>query len=546
MKPEKAFWRQPEWIVAVLLTAAAVALHFHFWLHIGGLWRDEVNEVNISARHSLAEMEKDSFPLTMPLLVHLWLALGLGKNDLDLRLIGLLVGLGILAALWISMWKARRSPPLLALALFALNSSVVFFGDSLRAYGLGSLLATALTACAFVFLQQPSTTRAIWLALTAILSVQLLYHNAVLVAAICCGAWAVCWRRKDGRAALQVLLVAMVSAASLLPYAHNLIVGGGAASVLRTGVKLPRFFASYTDTLGFPLSNYIYVWALLYAAIVFRACAGFWQSAKESSQTDNHNSNADLNLFAAVALTLAVLGFPVFFWRAQLPMQSWYVLPLMAAAAVCFDVALCCRQWIWRAAMLVFVVVTAGYSFPETNKLLDGHFSNVNLYAEKLAANATPEDYLIVDPWLFGITFDYYFKGTTPWDTLPPLPDHATHRFDLVKLQLQNTNAIAPVLQKIAQTLQSGHRVWILADKGWIGTVERGAKPPPPLPPAPLPDTGWDEKPYARVWAAQMVCFVANHSTQFGKLQDLSNERFIIENVDAFVASGWNTNSVAP
>ena len=546
MKPEKAFWRQPEGIVAVLLTAAAVALHFHFWLHIGGLWRDEVNQFNISSRHSLAEMEKDSFPLIMPLLVHLWLALGLGKNDQDLRLLGLLVGLGILAALWICTWKARRSPPLLALALFGLNSSVIFFGDSLRAYGLGSLLAVALTAVAFIFLQQPSAIRAVWLALTAILSVQLLYNNAVLVAAVCFGAWAVCWRRKDGRAALQVLLVAVLAAASLLPYAPHLIAGAGVTSVLRTGVKLPRFFATYTDTLGFPLSEYIYLWALLYAAIVFRACAGLRQAAKAPGQIDARHANADLNLFAAVALTLSVVGFPVFFWRAQMPMQSWYVLSLLASAVVCFDIALSCRHWIWRAVLLVFVVVTAGFSFPETNKLLDGHFSDVNLYAEKLTANAAPKDYIVVDPWLFGITFDHYFKGATPWDTLPPLPDHATHRFDLVKLQLQNTNAIAPVLQKIAQTLQSGHHVWILADKGWFGIPGPGQGAPPSLPPAPSPKTGWADWPYTQVWAAQIACFISGHSTQFGKLQDLSRERFITEDVDAFVASGWKTNSVAP
>jgi hypothetical protein len=543
MKPEKAFLRQPEWILAVLVTTAAVVLHLHFWLQIGGLWRDEVNQVNISAKHSLAEMAKDSFPVLMPMIVHAWLALGLGHSDLNLRLIGLLVGLGILAALWLSSWKARGSPPLLGLVLFGLNSSLIFFGDSLRAYGLGSLLAAVLTATAFVFLQRPSAARAAWLALTAVLSVQLLYHNAVLVAAICFGAWAVCWRRKDGRAALQILLVAVLAAASLLPYAPNLISGAGAAAVLRTGVKLPRFFASYTDTLGFPLSEYFYIWIFLYAVIVLRACASFWQTAKTPAQTDVRDSTGDLNLFAAVALTLAVVGFPVFFWRAQLPMQSWYVLPLLASAAVCFDVALSFRHWIWRVALSVFVVVTAGYSFTETNKLLDGHFSDVNLYAEKLTANAAPKDYIVVDPWLFGITFDHYFKGATPWDTLPPLPDHATHRFDLVKLQIQNTNAIAPMLEKIAQTLQSGHQVWILADKGWFGIPAPGQGPPPSLPPAPLPDTGWADWPYTKVWAAQMACFISAHSARFGKLQDLSTERFITEDVEAFEASGWKTNS---
>ena len=66
----------------------------------------------LSGEHSLAEMEKDSFPILMPLAFHIWMALGLGNSDLNLRLFGLLVGLGILAALWVSSWKIRRAPPL--------------------------------------------------------------------------------------------------------------------------------------------------------------------------------------------------------------------------------------------------------------------------------------------------------------------------------------------------------------------------------------------------------------------------------------------------
>ena len=550
MQAKKSLLLQPEWIIAILLTAAAVLLHLFFWLHVGGLWRDEVNQVSISARHSFEEMARDSFPVLMPLTVHAWTAAGLGGSDLGLRTLGLLAGLGILAALWISNWKIRRAPPLLGLALFALNSSLIFWGDSLRAYGLGSLLAAALTASAFVFLKQPSTSRAAWLALFAILSVQFLYNNAVLVAAVCFGGWAVCWHRKDKRAALQILIVAVVSAVSLLPYMQNLIATSTNSVVLRSGVDLTRFFASYSNTLGYPFSGYTYCWLGLYISVLISARVVFHKKTEIPATTDSQASTdtartGDLNLFAAVTLTLATIGFPIFFWRAQLPMQSWYLLPFMASVVVCFDaVLLRRRRLIYRVVLLLFTVVTACCSFRNTSQLLAGHFSNVDIYARTLGANAKPNDYIIVDPWLFGITFDHYFKGATPWDTLPRLSDHSTHRFDLVQQQMQNTNAIAPVLRQIAQTLQSGHRVWILAPKDSIGVPERDTKPPPTLPPAPLPDTGWAEEPYANVWTAQTLCFIANHSTQFGKLQALSRDHFITEDMDAFVASGWSTNSV--
>jgi hypothetical protein len=543
MQAKRTLLLKPEWIIAILVTAAAAVMHFYYWLHVGGLWRDEVNLLSISGSHSMGDMTRDSFPVLMPLAIHAWIAAGLGNSDLNLRLPGLFVGLGILAALWISSWKIRRAPPLLGLVLFGLNSWLIFFGDSLRAYGLGSLAAVALTASAFCFLQKPSNGRAAWLAFFAILSVQVLYHNAVLVAAICFGAWAVCWRRKNGRTAVQTLLAAILAAASLLPYAHGLIASAGNSDVLRSGVKLPRFFASYTDTLGYPLPGYIWVWLSLYVAVIAFAVAGLRQKAQEPAKIENTFSDGDLNLFAAVTLTFATIGFPLFFWRAQLPMQSWYVLPFMATAVVCFDAALPYRGKILGTAFLIFVIGTAIKSTSSTARILTQHFSNVDIYARALTVKEAPNDYIIVEPWFFGITFNHYFKGRTPWDTLPPLADHSTHHFDLVQQQLQNTNAIAPVLRQIAGTLQSGHRVWILADKGWMGVPPAGTHPPASLPPAPLKDTGWSDLPYARVWASQVAFFLSNHSCKFAQLEIPSNERYVTEDMVLFAADGWSTNS---
>jgi hypothetical protein len=226
-----------------------------------------------------------------------------------------------------------------------------------------------------------------------------------------------------------------------------------------------------------------------------------------------------------------------------MPMQGWYLLPFMALAAVCFDVVLAVFGRMWRAAVLIFVAITACLSIPETSRLLESHFSDVNIYARQLTALAAPKDYIIVEPWQIGVTFGHYFKGAASWDTLPPLSDHSTHRFDLVQLQIQNTNAIQPSLRQIAQTLESGHRVWILALDGWMGVPGRGLKPPASLPPAPLPNTGWADWPYTRVWAAQVACYLAGHSRQFQQLKSPASGQFISENMDWFMAEGWQTNS---
>lgn len=536
-----------EWIIAILVTLAAVALHVSFWLHVGSLWCDEANLLNVSQRHTFADMAKDSFPITMPLTVHAWVAAGLGRSDLTLRFLGLLIGLGVLAVLWISSWRIRRAPPLLGLVLFGLNSVLITFGDSLRAYGLGSLVAIALVASAFLYLKEPSGKRAVWLAVLAILNVQVLYNNAVLVAAVCFGVWAVCWRRADKRAALQILGVAVISAASLLPYLHNFIANNDTSVALRVGASKLRFFSSYDSVFDSPISGYRYDWILLAFVVLLCAGVGFLKKSAPGIKTDTRFGDPDFTLFASVTILVATVAFPVFFWYARLPGASWYLLPYAAVIVMCFDAALPAFTGKVRGIFLAFIVVTALLSLPLTYRSVADHFSNMESCAQLLAADAAPDDYILVCPWHCGITFSYYYKGTTPWETVPPLADHSAHRYDLVMLQMENTNALAPLLQKVSQTLQSGHRVWIASDRDWIVIPPPGTPAPATLPLPPLKYTGWAWSRYSEVWCDQTAHFLADHSATFQQLPSTnSTETFGEENLKMFMASGWRTNQAAP
>ncbi|MGH7954211.1 MAG: hypothetical protein ACREFE_20140, partial [Limisphaerales bacterium] len=403
----------------------------------------------------------------MPALIRGWIAVGLGKTDLELRALGLLIGLGILAGLWISLWKIKRSPPLLGLALFGLNSHVIVFGDSIRAYGLGCLMIVLVTASACIFLKKPSWPRAVWLAFFSILSVQSLYHNAVLVGAICIAAMAVCACRKNWRAVGQVFSAGALAAISLLPYVPIILNGRKASAVLRTGLRRSRFFAQFTDSLGFPIEQYIYVWALLTLFIVACAVILLIRNSKISEAASGKTVANDLCLFAGITLPVALAGFCIFLWCAALPGQSWYFLPVMAVAVTCFDVARPKLPGRWRAAFFGFVAATALISIPIANHDLHYRFTNMDIQTRQLSERVSPKDYVIVVPWFCGISFAHYFKDSTLWTTLPPIADHSVHRYDLVRIQLQNTNANQPVLEQISKTLRSGHHVWILAAQGW-------------------------------------------------------------------------------
>jgi hypothetical protein len=50
------FSRRPDWVAAAALTLATIALHMTFFIQAGGLWRDEVNLVNLAGSSSLHAM----------------------------------------------------------------------------------------------------------------------------------------------------------------------------------------------------------------------------------------------------------------------------------------------------------------------------------------------------------------------------------------------------------------------------------------------------------------------------------------------------------
>src|SRR5581483_10806908 len=92
--------------VGLGLTAGLVPLHLSAVGHAGALWRDEVNSVNVALLPSWAAVWRgsayDSFPVAWDALLHAWIVAGLGADDPGLRRLGLAIGLGTLAVLWLT------------------------------------------------------------------------------------------------------------------------------------------------------------------------------------------------------------------------------------------------------------------------------------------------------------------------------------------------------------------------------------------------------------------------------------------------------------
>ncbi len=154
---------------------------------------------------------------------------------------------------------------------------------------------------------------------------------------------------------------------------------------------------------------------------------------------------------------------------------------------------------------------------------------------------AAPEDYIVVDPWWYGVTFFRYYHGSTPWTTLPPIADPDLHRFDEIKVRMQEEHPMEPLIEQMLKTLQTGHRVWV------VGELKVAPTAPPEIKPAPNGPKGWVEDPYLYVWRMQAGSAIALHALKASALPKLTADRVNPnEDVAIHVFSGWKPSVTAP
>jgi hypothetical protein len=285
-----------------------------------------------------------------------------------------------------------------------------------------------------------------------------------------------------------------------------------------------------------------YVWVWGFFSFTVMALAGLaWRaySPPSSSPSAGEIEARDLPVFAGVTLLTGLGGFVGFLWWAALPTQPWYFLPPMALAAACFELVVPALRRQVYGLLLAFVAVTALLSVLFAWRAVHWRFTNIDLLARRLAARASPSDFVLVAPWNRGISFARYFQAPPPWETVPPLSDHSTHRYDLLQRQTQTKDVMRHVLLRMASTLQAGHRVWLVAGRA----MDIPLAPAPiegDLDPPPLEHTGWSTGPYVRRWTSQAAQFLRNQSRRFVEVP-MDNPGAINPNeeLELWVAEGW-------
>jgi hypothetical protein len=536
-----------EWTVACALTALALALHLSRFLHAGALWRDEAAAVALATQPSLGAVFEsfphEAFPLLFPVAVRTWVAVT-GGSDVALRAFGLLVGIGILGALWWNAWRLRRRPPLVSLALLGCCPSLFLLGDALRGYGLGTLfllLTFGLLAAAIV---QPSRGGRLAALGMALFAVHCLIPNWALLGALCTAAAVVhLWRRRWREAAL-VVGIGAAAALSLLPYAGPLSRARDWNVVVRS--PSPVDFSTLWDGLvgaaSAPVEAMKWAWLLALGLAVFtgyRALRfGPVDPAGEPAGEGVGEPARDLALFTLLAMLLGTAACFLFLAALRYDPRPWYYLPLLALLGSACDLllpdfAVSTGRRLGLAA--VALLLGAALCLPAWRAAAVRQ-TNVDFVAQAVARAVQPGDLVLVNPWYDGISFARYYRGRAPWLTLPEITDHRFHRYDLLKSRMAAERPIDDVLESLGASLGAGHRVWVV---GGLHFMKPGRRPPT-LPPAPKSSWGWFDVPYAVVWSRQTGAFLQAHATRVGEVQlPVAGPVSDYERLRLLVFDGW-------
>lgn len=536
--------RTVEFTVAGLITAGIVVLHLNVMQHAGPLWRDEISSLRVATMPSWgglwSSLVYDPIPVLFFALLRFWNFLCGGASDENLRQLGFVVGLLIIVAFWLNAWAMKKAPPLWALLLFGLSPVALVWGDSMRAYGIGCLFNILAVGCIWNVTREKPHNVAIAAALvTALLSVHSLFTNSLLLFAAILGAVVVAALQRWWRTAVTLAGIGFAAAISLVPYGGIVRMTQSWSGLCKGGIDSAWIMTMLNRALlsGGQLASVLWIAGSLLALVALIVGIVRPQLIRLDSTDRNLVVYAGTTLIVATATTIA------FFTWVGWATSVWYYLPLMATAVASIDSLgkLLCKSAYATMANALLVLFAAMALSPLALQATDVRLTNVDLTTAVVAQRAQPNDLIVVDNYFYGISFNRYYHGRTPWVSVPNVSDFSLHRWDLLTDSMRQPHPIQSVLDRIDATLKAGHDVYVV---GFALTNRTAAAAP--LPAAPAGSSGWSLWPYVRRWTTEIAYTVQTHAAHGQVITVRSPQPIsVAEDVHALVVSGWKETNVA-
>ncbi len=500
------------WIVAITCTILSLLFHIARVHWAGAPWRDEITTASVADQPTLAafynHLRLDSFPAMTALLLRVWRAAPWGAGDTGLRVFGMLVGFGIVAVLWRNSWRLGRCPPVCSMALLAASPVIVQWGDTVRGYGLGTLLSMLLVGLVAQLIAADRLRLRSFLpaAAVAFLCVQSLYQNSFLVAAICIGAGMVAVHRRRWRLLIGLGCIGVLSASGLFIYLPVLRSLSQVHELVQFPTDIGELLAKLIKTL---MSGGLFS-PLGWIAMLLLLCSAPWLTSRSAS--------SDLAVFALVTSLVAVIGFFIYLQLLHFGAKSWYFIPLLGTLIACADIARigllpphptpssdtgrAGEVLSWALAGIVL------FSLPTVWSQLHERQTNIDYVARMLQTRMDGDDVVLIIPEYLAPAFRRYFRGSNAVLTVPPTNDPSLEGLFNIRHAMLEEHPIDGVLQTLTQALQGGHRVWAFLS---VPAPPEGESPAV-LPPPPLPESGWDQEPYLRSWERQAGYLLKQHA----------------------------------
>jgi hypothetical protein len=535
-----------EWVIALLLTAAALVYHIRYFLCAGGLWRDEITSVGLANSRSFADafanMNNDSFPVLWVIVLRVWQRSGIGSSDLGMRLLGLLTGVGILAALWRNARRFGLSTPIVSIALLSFTSAVICYGDSIRAYGLGMLLGLCTIGVIWDLGQAPTRGRFAIALIVALMSVHMLFYNCILLLAACCGAAAVTLPKRQWNRTALIFLIGFICAISMFIYVP-MIQRTRDVKMFQIPLDVWRLVARLRESVQFTTEgnvapgHYDVVWGAVTVGGILVALGAWSVRALRTAPQRRRDSV----MFCAACLFVGAGAYWTFLETLHYPMEPWYFLAAMAMFATCLDGLFgAIRASGFRVMLAVCAVAFAANSAVPLWKNVGIRRTNMDIIAAQLQTMATIGDEIVIDPWDDAVTFNRYYHGDVKWTTLPEVSFFEYNKFDQLMKYMTDRHVADPLNGKLSEVLRAGHRVWV------VSTVDFpvAAIASPHYQDAPDPLWGWRLWEYQFTWDNQVLYYLKSNSKSVSVVP-VANDRPINhdEVSQLFRVEGWHDGS---
>jgi hypothetical protein len=530
--------RRVEWWVWGVGLAVFVWMFAVLLGNVGGLWRDEVGSARLAQlatwKWMYGSVGEDSFPPLYNTLLRLWIMLGDG-SDGWLQSWGWVTVIGLAGALW---WAARgpsRSAPVLALALTFFNPTMYYWGHSVRAYGIAAVLAVLLFGALWRLLERPTGKTFGLACVLAILNAQACYQNAPLILAISLAAAGIAAGRRLWQRAGLLLVPGFVSALTMLIHWNAIRDVQDWNVLIRQEVGIGLAWERMSAALGSAGAGFVWVWVALAVGLGAWMVALWRQSGREG--IDEIEARATTFSFATILLTfLVVFGFVL---HVRYPTQEWYYAPFMCLVAAALELGFSplLTRAPFRVGRLVLAIVIMAGSIAPMWERAHVRRTNMDLIASKLRTESTPRDLIVVTPFYCGIGFQYYYHGSTPWMTLPPIAWSEVHNaYENVKPYLMQNEPLGSTIERIGATLRDGGRVWFV---GGVRLPPDGTLPPA-SPPAPHPEWGWSDEMYTQIWSLQVGHFIKQRAAT-ARVHEIKTDGPVqrFENLPLVEVAGW-------